>query len=226
MKRLISMAAALVVAASSATAQEAAWSIKTASDSAPPEELKEAIRGLLDNKSVQLKNAKGDTVVEVWFRKEVPVKATEAQIKNGLTYKEVPVSTVIGAIRVSKVLTDYRKQQVKPGVYTLRMALQPEDGDHMGTAPYNEFVLVSPAAEDVKPGLMEAKALHELSGKTTEGHPSILLLTPGAGAGAEPKLASKEGGLRVVLVRLGAKAGDKKATLNLGLTLVGVSPSA
>jgi len=201
------------------------YSIKTA-ESAPPKELKEPIRKLLDSKAVQLQNAKGETVVEVWFRKEAPVKATEAQIKNGLTYAEVPLSTVVGAIRVVKTFDDYRKQRVPPGAYTLRIAQQPQDGDHMGTAPYSDFVLLSPAADDAKADLMDGKALNELSGKTTEGHPSVLLLFPGQGAGDEPKLASKEGGHRVVLIKVPAKAGDKKATLSFGLTLVGTSPAA
>ena len=37
---------------------------------------------------------------------------------------------------------------VPPGVYTLRLGYQPQDGDHMGTAPHSEFCLACPAAED------------------------------------------------------------------------------
>jgi len=217
--------AGLFAAGIAAQTTPATYSIKNAK-SALPKEVKEAIGKLLDEKSVQLQNAKGETVVEVWFRKEVPVKATEAQIKNGLTYQEVPPSTILAVMRVHKVFTDYRKQRVPPGTYTLRIAQQPQDGDHMGTAPYSDFVLVSPAADDAKADLLDAKALNELSGKTTEGHPSVLLLFPGTGAAEEAKLASKDGGHRIILIKLPAKAGDKKATLPLGLTLIGASTSA
>src|SRR5262245_10460129 len=82
-----------------------AYSIKTVAGSEPPKEVQEPIRKLLANQSVQFLDGKGTLVMELWFCKEVAVKATEAQIKNGLTYREVPVSTVIGAVRVPKTMT-------------------------------------------------------------------------------------------------------------------------
>lgn len=226
-RRLALLAAVLLALPLTAAAQGKAkkYSIKTA-DAAPPKDLSADVRKLLSDKCVQVKDAKGKTILEVWFRKEVPVKATEAQVKNGLTYKEVPLSTVLGAVRVAKTFTDYRNQAVKAGTYTLRFAQQPQDGDHMGTAPYSEFALVSPAKEDKKPELMEAKELNELSAKTIDGHPSMMLLFPGTGAAKEPKLTTKEGGHWVILVELPAAAGKSKAKLQLGLTVVGVSSSA
>jgi hypothetical protein len=203
-----------------------AYSIKTLDRTPAPNELQEPIRKLLSDRCVQLLDARGEVLAEVWMRKDVPARATEAQIKNGLTYKEVPESTLMGAIRYARQGTDYRKQKIPAGVYTLRLANQPQDGDHMGTAPYSEFLLLSPAAEDKQPDLMEAKALQELSAKTTNDHPGVLLLFPGKGAGAEPKLAKKEGGHWVLMLQQEVKAGDKKATLPVGLTLVGVSSAA
>lgn len=202
------------------------YSIKTMADTAPPKEVQEPIRKLLGNQCVQLFDGKGGLLLELWFRKEVPAKATEAQVKNGLTYREVPLSTVVGVVKVAKQTIDYRKQKIKAGVYTLRLANQPMDGDHMGTAPYSEFVLLSPASDDRKPDLMEIKSLHELSAKTTESHPGVYLLFPGKGATAEPKLVDKGMGHWVLMMQLEVKAGDKKATLDLGLTLVGISASA
>ena len=202
------------------------YAVKTIADAPPPKEVQEPIRKLLKNECVQLLDAKGTLLAELWFRKEVPVTATEAQVKNGLTYREVAQATVLGVIRVPKTLFDYRKQKVKEGVYTLRLALQPMDGDHMGTAPYNDFCLVSPASEDKKPDLLETKSLHELSSKTTDAHPSVLVLFPGAGAGAAPKLVDKGEGHWVLMLQLDAKAGGNKAKLDLGLTLVGTSSSA
>jgi hypothetical protein len=207
-------------------AAENAYNIKTVDKSPAPKEVQEPIRKLLDERCVQLLSSKGDVLAEVWFRKDVPVNATEAQIQNGLTYSEVAESTVFGAIRFPKQITDYRKQKIPAGVYTLRLANQPMDGDHMGTAPYSEFLLLSPAAEDKTPATMEAKKLQEMSGKTTGGHPGVLLLFPGKGAAAMPKLEKKEENHWILLLLLDAKAGDKKATLPVGLTLIGVSSSA
>jgi hypothetical protein len=201
------------------------YAVRTA-EVAPPAEVQAPVRSLLEGKAVQLVNAKGDLLAEVWFRKEVPARATEAQVKAGLTYHELPETTLVGAMRVARPMTDYRKQKVKPGVYTLRLAFQPQDGDHMGTAPYGEFLLLSPAAEDGKPDPMPAKSLHEMSARTTDSHAAVLLLFPGKGAGAEPKLVSKGSGHWVLLINLEVKVGDSKATLPLALTLVGTSTAA
>ena len=207
-------------------AAEKDYSVKTVDKAPAPKEVQEPIRKLLGERCVQLCDAKGDVLAEVWLRKDLPVKATEAQIKNGLTYSEVAQSTVFGAIRFPKQFVDYRKQKIPAGVYTLRLAIQPMDGDHMGTAPYSEFLLLSPAAEDKTPATMEAKKLQEMSGKTTGDHPGVLLLFPGKGAAATPKLEKKEENHWVLLLLLDAKASDKKATLPVGLTLIGVSSSA
>jgi hypothetical protein len=197
------------------------YSIKPSTEAAP-KELAEPVRKLMGDRAVQLLNAKGEVLAEVWFRKDVPAKA---QSGSELTYQQVPESTVVGALKVVKQIRDYRKQKIKPGVYTLRYGTQPMDGDHMGTAPYSEFLLACPAADDKAPTPLETKALNELSGKTTGSHPAVLLLFPGAGAEAEPKLVNKGEGHWVLFQQLDATAGGKKAKLPVGLTLIGASSS-
>ena len=112
-----------------------------------PKELKESIAKLLSDEAVQLLDANDAVLAEVWFRKEIPAKATAEQVKNGLTYREVPETTLVGAIRLVEAQTDYRKSKLKAGVYTLRLAFQPQDGDHMGTAPHGEFLLLVAVAK-------------------------------------------------------------------------------
>ena len=218
-----SVAAALVLVLMPVAAR-AQYTIKEA-ETDPPKELDKSIGDLLARNAVQFLDSKGDLLCEVWFRKDVPSDATAQQVKNGLTFREVQETTLLGAIRVDKQITDYRKQKIKPGVYTLRYGPQPMDGDHMGTAPYAEFVLASPAADDKTAAPLATKALHELSAKSTNRHPAILLLFPGTGAAAEPKLVNKGEGHWVLLQLLDAKAGDKKAKLPIGLVLIGASSS-
>jgi hypothetical protein len=191
----------------------------------PPRELHASVRKLLAGSCVRLHDGSG-LLLELWFRSEVPVKATDAQVGNGLTYREVPSSTLIGAVRVARPTTDYRKQKVPAGVYTLRLAVQPVSDDHSDTAPYRDFCLLCPAAADRKPDLLPDKALFALSARTTDDHPSPLLLFPGKGAGEAAKLVEKPGGHQVLLVRLPANTGTRKATLLLGLTVAGASPKA
>jgi hypothetical protein len=220
------IAAVLLLAALPLRAADMPYSVKV-EKSEPPKEVQEPLRKLLSDTSVQLLDAKGSVLSEVWFCKTIDAKATDNQIKNGLTYREIPESTVFGAIRIAKQTTDYRKQKIPAGVYTLRLAYQPMDGDHMGAAPYSEFCLMSPAADDKKLALMEAKALHEMSAKTTNAHPGVLLLFPGGKDSTEtPKLVNKGDGHWVIQLKQNVTVGDKKASIDIGLTLIGTSSQA
>jgi hypothetical protein len=198
-----------------------AYSIKTATNPAP-KELKGPIAQLLSDRSVQLLDEKGNLLAEIWFRKDVPAKATPAQIKNGLTYRELEETTLLGAMRLEQPMTDFRKQKIKPGVYTLRLGFQPMDGDHQGTSPYPEFCLLSPADADAKPDLMPAKDLQEQSAKASGGsHPSVWLLFPNEKPEDAPKLANKGGGNWVLGWKEPVTVGAEKAFLGVGLTLIG-----
>lgn len=212
---------ALLVAVAPAWAAEGAYTIKTATTPAP-KELKEAIAKLLSDQAVQLLDGQGNRLCEVWFRKEVPSKATPAQVKNGLTYRELDETTLLGAVRFDQPTTDYRKQKIKAGVYTLRLGFQPQDGDHMGTAPYPEFCLLVPAALDAKADTMSAKELQELSTKASgTSHPAVFLLFPNEKPEAAPKLVDKGGAKWVLNVKEPVQAGGEKASLGVGLTLIG-----
>jgi hypothetical protein len=192
----------------------------------PPEDLSAEVRKLLDGTCHRILDARGETVAEVWLRKEVPVKADDEQVKNGLTYDEVPQSTLLGAVRFGRAYTDYRKQRIREGVYTLRLGLQPADGDHAGTAPHREFALLSPAADDRKPGVMEVKDLREMSARSTGSHPGVMVLFPGGKDVREkPRVVDKGKGHWVLFLRLSARAGEARASLGLGLTVLGVSAS-
>jgi hypothetical protein len=191
----------------------------------PPEELHASVRQLLAKKCMRLKNADGEALFEVWLRAETPVKATREQLENGLTYHEVPASTLLGAVRVVQEASDYRKQKLPAGVYTLRLAVQPVSDDHTGTAPHREFCLLCPAADDKKPDLMSARALQDRSARVTTEHPAVFLLFPGKGATAAAKLVDKGKGHVVLQIALPIKAGGRKAKLPLGLTLLGHSAS-
>jgi hypothetical protein len=214
---------AILLTPAVALGQEAKYAIKQATTAAP-KELSEPVRKLFADKSLQLVGGNGAVVCELWLRKEVPVKATPEQIKNGLTYREVEESTILGAVRLDQEWTDYRKQKVKPGVYTLRLGFQPMDGDHMGTAPYSEFCLLVPAGVDQKSDLLEAKALREASTKAAGGsHPTVLLLFPNEKPADAPKLENKGDNTWVLMVKEPISVDGKPAPegIGLGLTLIG-----
>ncbi|MCE9529848.1 MAG: hypothetical protein K8T89_01710 [Planctomycetes bacterium] len=209
----------LVVAGTSSAADE--LKIK-AEKIAPPAEIKAPIKELLGEDAIQVHDAKGTLVCTIWFRKEIPSKGTPEQVKNGLTYREIAPTTVIGAIQLPQKWIDFRKQEIPKGTYTLRLGIQPMDGDHMGTAPHNEFCLLCPADKDVKPDTMEVKTMNELSA-TSHGatHPVVMLLFPNSKPIEEPKLVAKGNGIFVLNVKRAIVAGTAKTSLGFGFTVGG-----
>jgi hypothetical protein len=218
-------AAAVVVVFSTmlASAQTTKYSLKQ-TPTAPPKELGPSIQKLLSKDAVQFLDPQGQLLAELWFCKEVPAEATPEQVKNGITYRELPQTTVLGAVRFDKNWSDYRKQPIKAGVYTIRLAFQPQDGDHMGTAPYPEFGVLISAAKDTKAATMEPKMMQELSAASIgTSHPAVLLLFPNSRPGAAPELAAKANNHLVLNTREGVSIQGKAASgvLGVGLTLVG-----
>lgn len=209
----------LFVVAGTALAQEGNFSIKT-EKAAPPPQLKGDIGKLLRGEAVKFE-AGGKTIAEIWFRKELPASATAEQVKNGLTYKELKQSELIGAVRFVEDWTDYRKQKIKAGVYTLRLGFQPQDGDHAGTSPYQDFVVVIDAAKEPNAAILDPKEMIERSAKSTgTGHPGVFMLFPSSKTGA-PQLASQANNHWVLFATADATAAGGKAPLGIGLTLVG-----
>src|SRR5262245_51421129 len=204
-------AAAALLTASPAWAADR-FTIKTAA-TAPPKELKAHIQTLLGGPSVQLLDPKGNPVCEVWFRKEVPADATPEQAKNGLTYRELKETTLLGAVRFDQPWTDYRKQKIKPGVYTLRLGFQPQDGDHMGASMFQEFCLLASAAADAKPDPMAPKEHQELSSKSIgTSHPAVFMLFPNPKPEDKPQLAAKGNNHWVLNTKVDPTLGGKKVS--------------
>jgi hypothetical protein len=186
------------------------------------EKLAEPVRKLLDEQALVVRDGER-VIMRIWFRREIPVKATEEQIKNGLTYREIPEGTLVGALEFPAQFTDYRKQALPAGIYTLRFAIQPDIGDHTGTAPHPEFCLICPADEDKAIEEIEKKKLIELSSKVNEGrHPAVLLLWPDNDKDDGVKVIDKGEGVLVANIKRSVVAGDQKTTLGFAVTVAGV----
>jgi hypothetical protein len=213
-----------VVTASQEKAEPPAGATVTArlEKAEPPEELDPAVRQLLDRQALVVRN--GDAVLmRVWFRAEVPVKATEEQVRNGLTYREIPEGTLVGALEFPDKFTDYRKQELPAGVYTLRFAIQPDIGDHTDTSPHPEFCLLCRAADDTSPELIDKKNLIARSSRVNEGrHPAVLLLWPNYDKDAGVKVLDKGDGVRVAALKRPVVADGLKTTLGFAITVAGV----
>ncbi len=214
----------LVLTTTAVSAQQGKFAIKTI-DTAAPKELDSSVSKLLDAKAIVLLDGKGQAIAELWFCKEIPASATPEQVKKGLTYRQVRETSLLGAVRFVKDWTDYRKQKIKAGVYTMRLGFQPEDGDHMGSSEHLDFVLLADAGKDTKPAIMKITKLNELSQKSIKtGHPAVFMLFPTPKPGEAPELVAKPRNHWVLnLKRPATIEGKLVGVLGIGLTLVGAA---
>lgn len=194
----------------SAAAQAADLALAT-DEKAAPDGVSEEIAAVLQGQAVQLKD--GDaSVFEFWPRGEVPLK--DAPEKPRRAMRSIAEGTLLGVVAVHEERRDYRDDAIQPGVYTMRFALQPEDGDHLGTSIYPYFALLVPVDRDkALDGIEGHDATSEASatGTATE-HPRTISLRPGDGEqGAEPKLTEPADDHKAVEITVAGAAPEGEA---------------
>ena len=190
-------------------------------DKEPPNQIGESIRNTLQPRAVQV--LQGDkAVLEIWFRSEVPLKAKPGSVDKAMD--AIAETTLLGAMSVGNGQRDYKDNEIAAGVYTLRFGLQPQDGDHLGTAEYPYFAVLIPAKNDMQlDGVNSFKAMTKASGKdTASGHPVVLSLRPvSSDSGDLPKLNDPAADHKSVRVKVPAKAGDEKTSIVFELVYKG-----
>lgn len=195
----------------------------------PPQELAGPVREVLAGQALRV-TSPGGVFCELWLRKSLPAAAT-AQNELGIVYGEIAPGTLVAAIRFSSAAVDYRQQKVKPGVYTLRYALLPVNGNHMGVSPNRDFLLLSPASADSSAANLAVEQLMPLSRKATgTGHPSVWsLAAPENSSGAlQPQIVHQEDGNLWILNFQAEilKPGAVPSKLPVSLVVVGSAPEA
>lgn len=134
----------------------------------------DALKKVLDVKGWHLSLADGG-YCDVWLRSSIAAGKTE---QPGAVYSSLGESTLVGVITFAKATTDFRGQSVKAGSYTLRYALHPADGNHMGISPIRDFLVMLPVAMDPNPDAqIKFEDLAKMSTKVTgTNHPGVLSL--------------------------------------------------
>lgn len=168
-RKLIGQAIVLALGAASAFGQ-----YKLEPAGAPPSELTPPIGALIQDKGHKIV-AGSKVLCEVWFVKAVPTGP--ATTETDVMWKTVPLGAVVGAIRFPEGGgSDRRGQALKAGVYTMRFALQPVNGDHQGVAPQRDFLVLTPAAQDTDAApVANVDALMNMTRKASgTPHPAVL----------------------------------------------------
>jgi hypothetical protein len=189
-------------------------------DKEPPKELDASIRAKLQPKAMQLLD--GDKpACEFWLSAELPLQSKPASLAKALD--AVSQTTLLGAVSVSGARRDYKDNELAAGIYTMRLGLQPQDGDHLGTADFLYFAVLIPAKIDTQlDGITTYKALTKASSKeTSSNHPVILSLRPApSDEGELPKLVDPAPDHKAVRVKLPAKVVGKDEKTSLVFDLV------
>ena len=154
---------------------------------APPSELNPAVAATLQKEGTKIVGPNG-AVAEIWFRSTAPQGSKTSE--TAVTFTNVPHGSLMGAIRFPTAGTDRRGQSIKPGVYTMRFSMFPQNGDHQGVEPQRDFLLLVPTAADADPAATyQFKPLTTMSMKASgTPHPAVFSIWK-ADSGFEPGLS-------------------------------------
>ena len=157
------------------------------------------------------------STIEVWPAAELQ---TSNKARQDATYLLSP-STLFGVIHFAKSTRDCRGNTIPAGTYNLRYQLQPNDGDHLGTSPTPDFLLLVPPAVDTDPAQTYSfDQLVRLSAQVTgKRHPAPLNLVP-ADAAQLPSVITDSEDHTVLFLKLKTQSGE----LPLGLVVKGTAP--
>jgi hypothetical protein len=167
----------------------------------------DSLKKSLEEKGLRVTLADGAVLCDIWFRKALPTH--EKTDVSGAIYTEINDSAVIAVVAFPKPVTDFRGQDVKAGAYTLRYALHPVDGNHMGISPYRDFLLLTPVAVDQNvEAQYKFEELVKLSAKTIGAkHPAMWSLVAAESKPATPTLSENDHGHTVLTAKVKTSKG-------------------
>jgi hypothetical protein len=130
----------------------------------------------------------------------------------------LPVGAFIGVLHFLNATPDFRSQTMKPGYYTLRYELIPQDGNHMGVNPYRDAFVLAPVSADKDPSaVLKFEDVVKLSQQASgTPHPGFLVGAQVSGS-SFPSMVKDDSGNWDVQVKGHAPGGD----LPLAFTVVG-----
>lgn len=156
-------------------------------------------------------------ICHIWLCKEWELKAFSPT--GDVNYPFVP-GQLMGVVQFERKHADFRDQDVEDGIYTLRYGQQPVDGDHVGTSPTRDFLLLVPASADKTPKPMLYKDMVLASAEVAgTNHPALFSLQRLKGEG--PIRHDEEKDWWIARLKGTGRVGDEKKALPLDLVVYG-----
>lgn len=199
-RRVFVVVAVVCLAALSAIGQKVEKGV------AAPDNIPAALKAAVQSDGVRVLNAGGAAYEEIWLRKDLSAEAKEAT--GDIAYPGIPEGSFLGVWRYVTAGSDFRGQSVKPGVYSMRQALMPPDGNHMGAWPNRDFILLIPADADKDPAAnLKYDEVVALSRKATgTNHPAIYPMQPPEAAG-DATLSKNDRDQGILTVKMPTRSG-------------------
>jgi hypothetical protein len=175
------------------------------------------LQDALESQGARVVSGQGGTLLEVWLAKTVPTSSSPSASSDFL-YGSLSEGVFLGVLHFPTQGADFRGQAIKPGFYTLRYGLIPQDGNHMGVNPTRDVLVLCPVAADSDLG--RALKFDELVklGRQSSGapHPGILVGAPVNGD-SFPAVVKDDQGRWNLQVKVHGSSGD----LPFAFTVVG-----
>lgn len=208
----------LLMTLSAARAQE--YSLEVIDAAPQADEVSDEISKLLDAKGIRVMRGATRNVCEIWLCKPLQLEADFQSTAERL-YPFTP-GQLIGLLYLPRKGAEFRDQSLASGWYTLRFGLQPIDGNHVGTSPTRDFVLLVDAAQDPLPETWDPKELQETSAEAAgSSHPALMCMQKASGE-AEPAIRHEESNDWWVLHMVGKGTANGKAIdIPIDLVVVG-----
>jgi hypothetical protein len=192
-------------------------SYKAEAIGAAPAGIPAPIQSTLDAQGVRVTSDQGATLCEVWLRKTLPANANP-NTSSDVLFGGLTEGALVGVLHFPNAATDFRSQTIKAGYYTLRYALIPQDGNHMGVNPSRDAFALAPISADNDPDKTLSfddvvKLSRQASGTP---HPGFLVGAPVSGD-SFPSVAKDDAGNWNLQIKGHQSSGD----LPLAFTVVG-----
>lgn len=187
-----------------------------AADASTLADFPQALLEKLDAPGARVVGSQG-AVCTVWLRKGVPTKADSGAM--GVIHGGLENGSFLGALHFPKEGADFRARPIKPGYYTLRYALIPQDGAHMGVFQTRDSLVLSPVSVDTD--LEKNLSFDEMVKLSRQAsgtpHPAFLVMSAVYDSQNLPAIAKDDLGNWSLQLKLQGTSGE----LPVGITVVG-----
>lgn len=159
---------------SATTALAIDYRVEKLDEPAPADEVSKEVAAQLQPTGVSVIRGESRVLCQIWLAKEWGARSGDPGDQILYPFQ---MGQLIGVVRYVNKGADFRDQDIGKGTYTMRYALQPVDGAHVGTSPTRDFLLLVSAAKDKSPALVGDRQLIPLSAEAAESsHPAMLAM--------------------------------------------------